>query len=130
MKNAFASSPPTLWLRAEDAAGCVWSVYVGDANQVPQLEDRDAITLPDAHLIAVSSEIPFDRQCLALLHEMLHACVSSVGDPKVMSKILGCEEGELDALEECVVSFLAPRLLPILVRAGLLKFPKIPKPGR
>ena len=121
---------PVLWFSFQDAACCEWRLFLGNERTIPQLEGVEGVTLPDQHLIAIDERLPDDRKLVVAFHEFFHASISQVADPNTLALVFCCTPAEVEAREENIVAFSAPRLFAMLTLAGFLKFPKLPKVRR
>jgi hypothetical protein len=124
--SAFSKGKPRLWKTLQDSAGVSWSVYIGDAESIPQLEGSWGITLPEQGLVGIQ-EGNREMMNVTLLHELLHVCLSLPGDGNSLWRLFQCKEDEVRAVEENIVAFLAPRLYGLLHGNGMLRLPAVPK---
>lgn len=109
------------------ASGTDWDVRIATEKDAPELAGSEGITDPSASTIYLDSGLVPSRRTVVLVHELLHALLSTPGEFKLMARILGCSPDEASAREEELVTHLAPKLCDALCRSGILKLPKAPK---
>lgn len=103
-----------------------WKVRIEDPETCSQLRDADGSRLEGCCLssestIYLNGTLPADRLPDVMLHELLHGVLFVGGGDK------SCEL--TGALEERLVSSIAPTLTDALLRARMLKLPKLPRLG-
>lgn len=109
------------------AAGTEWSVIIAAEKDVPELAHAEGFTDPSSSTICLDSELVPSRRTVVLVHEMLHALLSTPGESKLMARILGCSQEDASAREEELVTHLAPKLCDALCRSGIFKLPRVPR---
>lgn len=109
------------------AAGTEWDIRIASEKDAPELASAEGFTDPASSTIYLDAGLVPSRRTVVLVHELLHALLSTPGEFKLMSRILGCSQEEASAREEELVTHLAPKLGDALARSGMLRLPKVPR---
>jgi hypothetical protein len=116
------SDLPMLWMTLT-IKGAEWPVFL--TNDVQLLgEDNDACCNTATSTIYIASWLPASQIHTALIHEVLHAIIFSMGVGQLIQSIIDVEDH--DESEERLVSLLSVDLFDTLQRNGIIKLPKLP----
>lgn len=109
-----------------------WSdfdIVFADSNRVDELKDWFGYCDTDQGIIFLNRSLARDPRRLAhvTLHEITHGAVSSPGETRVLSRIVGCKEAEADDREEDILVHFVGKLTDSLLRANMIILPPLPK---
>lgn len=118
------------WFTARSICGD-YDVVLSSERVLKDLKGRVAITLANDGLIACDEESPLLRIVIGIIHELLgHGVLAAPGDDLNNAHLFGCRASRVAAVEERIVTHMAPRWADCLIRSGLLRLPPIPRRRR
>lgn len=107
-----------------------FDVILGTDKILKCLKGAEGHTDGGLGIIAIHEEATLSRIAIVLIHEVLHALLSSPAEYAPLAKILGCRPASVAGREEDLVAYLAPKVADCLIRSGLLRLPPIPRRRR
>lgn len=122
--------PRREWLRLT-IGGAEWVVYLASSADLGESNNGvpcDGLTLHERLTILVDEGQPLERQTVILVHELLHASLSSVGAGHMFALVSGLEK--MSDREESLVSYVAPILAGALRPLLRVPPPKVRRPQR
>lgn len=115
------------WFTARTIAG-EYDVVLSNERVLKDLKGRVGVTLANDGLIALDEDSPLLRVVIVLFHELMgHGVLSAPGDDDLNAHLFGCKPGKSIAVEERIVTHMAPRWADCLIRSGLLRLPPVPR---
>ena len=94
-------------------AGTQWRVKLVPAG-AKELEGALGLCDSDQATIYLNRDLPESLLRTTLMHEILHALLSTPGEVSLMARIFGCKESEVNQREEEFVTHIAPKLIDAL----------------
>lgn len=108
-------------------AGGDYDIVLGTDKVLKCLKGAEGHTDGGLGIIALDEEATLSRIAVVLIHEMLHAVLSSPAEYGPIARVIGCRPASVAKREEDIVAYLAPKLADCLIRSGLLRLPPIPR---